>query len=112
MTIFWKIAHFLYSKHINHLARLFEEINYIICGNAISAKAKIDESSKFWHRGVGCVVHFNAIIGKDCKIFPNVMIGDAFKKVFLIQKRLKLVIQYLLEQVQFYWEILLLVMVQ
>lgn len=64
MTIFWKIAHFLYSKHINHLARLFEEINYIICGNAI--------------------------IGKDCKIFPNVMIGDAFKKGILNSKAPKI----------------------
>lgn len=80
MTFFWKISHFLYIHHVSVLARIFEFTNYILCGNAISAKAKIDKSSKFWHRGVGCVVHFNAIIGKNCKIFPNVVIGDAFKR--------------------------------
>lgn len=78
MTIFWRLAHILYKYHLKILARFFEFINYIIGGNAISAKAKIGKNTKFWHRGVGCVVHFNATIGENCKIFPNVMIGDAF----------------------------------
>lgn len=29
---------------------------------------------------MGCVVHFNATIGENCEIFPNVMIGDSYKR--------------------------------
>ena len=76
MTFFWKIAHWCYRyRALYPLARLFEFLNYWICSNAISAKATIGDGTKFWHRGLGCVVHYNAVIGKNCKIFPNVMIG-------------------------------------
>jgi len=51
-------------------------LNYLICSNAISAKVEIGIGTKFWHKGLGCVVHFNVQIGNNCKIFPNVMIGD------------------------------------
>lgn len=76
MTIFWRIAHRLYkTAHLKKLARLFEFLNYWICSNAVSASASIGKGTQFWHRGLGCVVHFNAEIGENCKIFPNVMIG-------------------------------------
>lgn len=63
---------------MNPLARLFEFINYILCANAISAKAEIGEGTKFWHRGIGCTVHYKAKIGKGCRILPNVMVGSKF----------------------------------
>ena len=78
MTIFWKIAHNLYKWGLIPLVRIFEFINYWICANALSAKAEIESGTQFWHRGLGCVVHFDAKIGKNCKILPNVMIGSKF----------------------------------
>ena len=82
MTIFWKIAHAIYKirggRVLTLLARFFEFINYLLCANAVSAKADIGEGTKFWHRGIGCTVHYNAKIGKDCRILPNVMIGSKF----------------------------------
>lgn len=79
MTLFWKIAHWLYRFRGGIiLARLFEFINYIICSNAVSAKADIGKNTKFWHRGVGCVVHYKVKIGDNCRILPNVMIGTKF----------------------------------
>lgn len=57
---------------------MFEFLNYWICANAVSAKAEIGEGTKFWHRGMGCTVHYNAKIGRDCRILPNVMIGSKF----------------------------------
>lgn len=60
------------------LAKLFECLNYWICSNTISAKAEIGEGTKFWHRGMGCTVHYAAIIGRDCRILPHVMIGSKF----------------------------------
>lgn len=60
------------------LARIFEFANYWICANAISARAEIGSGTQFWHRGLGCVVLFDAKIGKNCRILPNVMIGSKF----------------------------------
>ena len=53
-------------------------MNYWICANAVSARAEIGKGTKFWHRGMGCVVHYNAKIGRECRILPNVMIGSKF----------------------------------
>lgn len=60
------------------IARLFEFANYLFCANAVSAKADIGDGTKFWHRGIGCTVHYMAKIGRDCRILPNVMIGSKF----------------------------------
>lgn len=60
------------------LARFFEFINYLLCANAVSAKAEIGIGTKFWHRGIGCTVHYKAKIGRNCRILPNVMIGSKF----------------------------------
>lgn len=80
MTVFWKILHFLYRFKITKIfARIFEFLNYLICSNAVSARAEIGTGTKFWHRGVGCTVHYKAKIGNYCKILPNVMIGAKFK---------------------------------
>lgn len=81
MTVFWKIAHSLYKVEgvLTPLARIFEFVNYWICANAVSAKAEIGSGTKFWHRGLGCTVHYKVKIGKNCKILPNVMIGAKFK---------------------------------
>lgn len=80
MTIFWKVANVLYKSGgiFSLFARIFEFLNYWICSNTISAKAEIGKGTKFWHRGMGCVVHYNAKIGKNCRILPNVMIGGKF----------------------------------
>ena len=53
-------------------------MNYLIGCNATSAKANIANSTIFNHRGLGCTVHYNAVIGKNCRIMPNVMIGSKF----------------------------------
>ena len=51
----------------------------MICGNGISTRATtgtfIGENTVFYHHGAGCVVHENAIIGENCRIFGNVTIG-------------------------------------
>lgn len=77
MNIFWRIAHYLYDKRgWGKVARLFEFISYAVGANAISAKADIDKTVYFSHRGVGCVVAPSAKIGAKCRINPNVTIGS------------------------------------
>lgn len=77
MPFLWGWAHKLYKyKSFRIFAKFFELLNYLIFSNAISAKVEIGTGTKFWHRGLECAVHFNAQIGNNCKIFPNVMIED------------------------------------
>lgn len=76
MNRIWKTAHKLYEIRYLRLARIFELLNFVINSNAISAKANIHPSSEFHHHGLGCVVHDNTIIGKNCHIFQNVTFGS------------------------------------
>lgn len=76
MNIFWKIANKLYKAKLRKLARLFEGISYLYGSNAISAKAEIDKTVYFSHRGCGCIVPPAAKLGPKCRINPNVTIGS------------------------------------
>lgn len=78
MNIFWHIAHNLYKLRgvFRPFARIFEVLNFIVGSNSVSAKCDIGEGTKFYHRGIGCVVHEKARIGKNCVIFQNVTIGS------------------------------------
>ena len=70
----WSIAHKLYQGG-SSLGRFFEIIYNIACANGISAQAEIGKGTVFYHHGIGCVVHQNCRIGKNCKIFGNVTLG-------------------------------------
>lgn len=67
-----KSAKFYWGVHLR-LAKIFERISFILGANEISAKATIANSA-FFHRGLGCVVHDNAVIGEHCTISQNVTI--------------------------------------
>lgn len=76
MSALLKIANKLYNYSLGGVARFVELADHIVCSNSISAHAKIGKGTVFYHRGIGCVVHPKAEIGKDCKIFQNVTIGS------------------------------------
>lgn len=80
MNNLWKISSLFYRSGainwIKKIARLLEIFQFIIYSNAVSCKAQIGDNTKFHHHGLGCVVHDNAIIGKQCTIFQNVTIGS------------------------------------
>lgn len=62
------------------ISRLLELMNHLICACSVSIDAEIGEGTVFYHRGIGCVVHPKAVIGKDCKIFQSVTIGSKWSK--------------------------------
>lgn len=77
MTILWKIANKLKKiRFLKGISKIFELLNFIICSNAISCSAQIGNNTKFFHRGLGCVIHGKTIIGDNCIIFQNVTIGS------------------------------------
>lgn len=59
----------------HHIARLIEILYNVLCGNGISAQARIGKGTVFYHHGVGCVVHELCTIGENCRIFGNVTLG-------------------------------------
>lgn len=78
MTKLWNIAHY-FANHggiCHKISRFFELLNFMVCANGISAYADIGRGTKFFHCGLGCVIHPRAIISKGCKIFQNVTIGS------------------------------------
>lgn len=79
MNRLWKTARYFYTHHAKVLGKLFEGFAYLYGANAISARAEIDTSVRFFHRGLGCVVHPDAVIGRNCNIFPNVILGSQWK---------------------------------
>ena len=78
MNWMWRFSLKLFSmgRGFRLLARLFEMLQQILCSNAIISKCNIGKDTVFFHHGLGCVVHYNASIGSNCKIFSNVVIGD------------------------------------
>lgn len=57
-----------------------ELLNHVLCACSVSVKAEIGEGTIFYHRGIGVVVHPNAKIGRNCKIFQNVTIGSKWSQ--------------------------------
>ena len=72
----WRVGCRVVMGGVQRIARFVEILSYIIGSNAISCKCEIGNGTQFYHRGVGCVVHEKAVIGKNCKIFQNVTIGE------------------------------------
>ena len=61
---------------LRKISRLIKLMNHLICACSVSIDAEIGDRTVFDHRGIGCVIHPNAVIGEDCKIFQNVTIGS------------------------------------
>ena len=62
------------------ISRIIELINHLICACSVSVDAEIGERTIFYHRGIGCVVHPKAVIGKEGKIFQGVTVGSKWSK--------------------------------
>lgn len=61
---------------IRKTARVFEILSFVIGSHAISAQAEVGDGTRFFHHGCGIVIHHKTVIGKNCKIFQNVTIGQ------------------------------------
>ena len=72
----WNIAHRIYSIQYSHYARILELLNFAVDSNEVLAKANIDLLTELHHHGLGGAAHDNAVIGRYCHIFQNVMISS------------------------------------
>lgn len=60
------------------LAKVLRQLNRILFSCDISIGAQIDPSCSFYHAGLGCVIHANAVVGPGCIFFQHVTLGAAW----------------------------------
>lgn len=71
----YKISRICYLKKIPFVPKLFKGYIRIIYGATIPYKASIGDGTCFPHGGSGVIIHEDAIIGNNCTIQANSVIG-------------------------------------
>ena len=56
-------------------AALLHQLGRVLFSCDIGVGTQIDPSCEFYHLGLGCVIHPNAVIGQTCRSFPPVPSG-------------------------------------
>lgn len=69
----------LHSKNIPFVPKLINYFNRIVFSCDIPYTVKIGKGTIFAHSGLGVVIHGNATIGQDCRIYQGVTIGGRGK---------------------------------
>ena len=71
----YRFARWCFLHHLKPLAYATRAIIYLVHNSYIPFTAEIGEGTIFGYKGIGCVVHGNAKIGKNCTIGTGVTIG-------------------------------------
>ena len=66
----------LYTHNMKLLAKIVSRFLYIFCNCVIPPSTVIGEGTQIPH-SVGIVLHQTSVIGKDCRIYQNVTLGNA-----------------------------------
>lgn len=77
---FYRVERWLYLHHLTFLAKIIRGLIFIIYNSFIPYTCEIGEGTTFAYKGMGVVVHSNAVIGKNCIIAQQVTIGGRSKK--------------------------------
>lgn len=59
-------------------ANALRQLNRVLFSCDISIGARIDPSCSFYHSGLGCVIHADAVVGAECIFFQHVTLGAAW----------------------------------
>lgn len=65
---FYRIERWLYLHRCGFLAKVIQQLIFIIYNTKVSGKAKIGKGTVFVCSGVSCVIHDKTEIGKNCRI--------------------------------------------
>lgn len=66
---------YLYKRKVPLIPKVINYFNRIIFSCDIPYTVSIKKDTIFLHSGLGVVIHGNAIIGENCKIYQGVTIG-------------------------------------
>ena len=75
LMMLWRCSNYLYRHKFNSLAGCVYRIIRILFQCEIPPSVTMGDGSLFIHNGLGCVVHPQTIIGRNCKIYQNVTLG-------------------------------------
>lgn len=71
----YRVARWCYLHHLKPVAEFIKMWIYFVHNSFIPYKCEIGEGTTFGYKGIACVVHSDAKIGKDCVIAQCVTIG-------------------------------------
>lgn len=71
----YTLERFFYLNHLKLLAILTRTLIRIVFSADIPYQAKIGKGTVFPHDALGCVIHPNTVIGKNCIILHNTTLG-------------------------------------
>lgn len=71
----YRAGRLLKKLKIPIVPRIFEICIYIFCNCSIPLSAQIGKGTYCGHRGIGVVIHPDAVIGENCLIRAHVVIG-------------------------------------
>lgn len=77
---FYRIERWLYLHHITFLAKFIRALIFLFYNSFISYTCQIGQGTTFAYKGMGVVVHSNAVIGDNCIIAQQVTIGGRSKQ--------------------------------
>ena len=69
------LQHKLYTQHVPFVPGIISRIIRILYSCELPPSVVMGEGTKLVHNGLGVVIHQNAKIGKNCKIYQNVSIA-------------------------------------
>lgn len=81
----YKTAHWLYKNGYQRLARKFTSYNRIVYACVLPETVEIGEGTTLGYNGLGCVIHADTKIGRNCMIAQNVTIGKKYDAVPVIE---------------------------
>lgn len=80
VTKVYRIMHEAHLRRIPFLPKLIKIAIRIVCAATIPYTAVIGEGTKFPHGAQGVILHEEAVIGRNCRVQANVVIGGRNNK--------------------------------
>ncbi len=76
----YRIERWLFLHHIVLLAKIVRGVIFLLYNSFIPYTCEIGSGTTFAYKGMGVVIHSNAVIGKNCIIAQQVTVGGRSKK--------------------------------
>lgn len=71
----YRLARWCYLHHLKPIAYVIRGLIYLVHNSYIPFQAEIGEGTVFGYKGISCVIHSHAKIGKNCIIGTCVTVG-------------------------------------
>lgn len=77
---FYRLERWFYLHKMELFAKVIRALIFFLYNSFIPYTCEIGEGTTFGYKGMGVVIHSNAVIGKNCIIAQQVTVGGRSKK--------------------------------